>query len=251
MAFDHRPLYLECAMKYGLWDGDTPPSQFIGPINITKLETTPITQEDDELVSNIAGSVGEPLDSVPKPTESGTLSMEFNSMPTKLLNLVIGADDSALSQAAATITDESVDTALNIWVPLDNQYLSATGFSLKTAADAAVDAAKYVVDYDDGTVMAIHADAVGDGMKASYTTEDVSGETYEGGKAKSAYLMLRGKAYNKRTGKWGRLLVVKASVSNKAAQDWAKGGWMTGALNGKILTPPGYNAPLIFHIRNS
>ena len=59
------------------------------------------------------------------------------------------------------------------------KYLSATGFRSKTSADAAVDAAKYVVDYDDGQIMAIHADAVGTGMKASYTTEDVSGETYE------------------------------------------------------------------------
>lgn len=226
MAFDHRPLYIECAMKFGLWNGDTPPSQFLGPINITKLETTPITQEDDDLVSNIAGEIGEVKDSVSKPTDPGTLSMEFNSMPKKLLDLVIGADDSALEQTADDIADEPIDTALNIWVPLANQYLSATGFSLKTSADAAVDAAKYVVDYDDGQIMAIHADAVGTGMKASYTTEDVSGETYEGGKAKNAYLMLRGRAYNKRTGKWGRLLVVKASVSNKAAQDWAKGaGW--------------------------
>ena len=50
--FDHRPLYIECAM--GPLNGDTP-SQFLGPINITKPETTPITQEDDDLVSNIAG----------------------------------------------------------------------------------------------------------------------------------------------------------------------------------------------------
>lgn len=251
MAFDHRPLYIECAMKFGLWTGDTPPSQFLGPINITKLETTPITQEDDDLVSNIAGSVGEVLDSVPKPTDAGTLSMEFNSMPKDLLSLVIGADNSALAQNGASVTDESVNTALNIWVPLANKYLSATGFSLKTSADAAVDAAKYVVDTVDGMIMAIHADAVGTGMKFSYTTETVAGETYEGGKAKSAYLMLRGKAYDKRSAKWGRLLVVKASVSNSAAQDWAKGGWMSGALNGKLLTPTGYNAPLTFQVRNS
>lgn len=251
MAFDHRPLYIECAMKFGLWNGDTPPSQFLGPINITKLETTPITQEDDDLTSNIAGSVGEVLDSVPKPTDAGTLSMEFNSMPKDLLSLVIGADNSALAQNGASVTDEPVNTALNIWVPLANKYLSATGFSLKTSADAAVNAEKYVVDTVDGMIMAIHADAVGTGMKFSYTTETVAGETYEGGKAKSAYLMLRGKAYDKRSAQWGRLLVVKASVSNSAAQDWAKGGWMAGTLGGKLLTPTGYNAPLTFQVRNS
>lgn len=251
MAFDHRPLYVQCAMKFGIWSGDTPPSQFHGPINITKLETTPIKQDDDDLVSNQAGSVGEVLDSVPKPTEAGTLSMEFNSMPKELLNLVIGADDSGLAQTGAGITDEVINTALNIWVPLANKYISSTGISLKTGADAAVGAAKYVVDTVDGMIMAIHADAVGTDMKLSYTTETVVGETYEGGKAKSAYLMLRGKAYNKRTDQWGRLVVVKASVSNSAAQDWVKGGWMAGTLGGKLLTPAGYNAPLTFEVRNS
>ena len=81
MAFDHRPLYIECAMKFGLWNGDTPPSQFLGPINITKLETTPITQEDDDLVSNIASEIGEVKNSVSEADGSGHAQHEFNSMP--------------------------------------------------------------------------------------------------------------------------------------------------------------------------
>lgn len=251
MADHHRPLYIQYKPYYGLWTGDTPPTQFYGPINITKLETTPITQEDDDNISNIAGSIGEVLASVPKPTEAGTLSMEFNSMPTDLLNLVIGADESTLSQTTGAVTDELVTTALNVWVPLANQYLSSTGFSLKTNGDVAVTADKYNVDYNDGLIMAIHADAVGTDMKSSYTKEDVAGETYSGGKAKSGYLMLRGPAYNKWTDKWGRLTIIKATVSNSQAQDWVKGGWMAGTLTGKLLTPTGYNAPLTFQVRNS
>lgn len=251
MADHHRPLYIQYKPYYGLWSGDTPPTQFYGPINITKAETTPITQEDDDNISNIAGSIGEVLASVPKPTEAGALSMEFNSMPKDLLNLVIGADDTTLTQTTGAVTDELVTTALNVWVPLANQYLSSTGFSLKTSGDVAVDAAKYSVDYNDGLIMATHADAVGVGMKASYTKEAVAGETYSGGKAKSAYLMLRGPAYNKWTQQWGRLVIVKASVSNSQAHDWVKGGWMAGTLSGKLLTPIGYTAPYIFQVRNS
>ncbi len=251
MAFDHRPLYIQCKMYFGLWAGDVAPSQFMGPINITKLETTPIKQEDDDLVSNIAGGVGEVLDSVPKPTEAGTLSMEFNSMPTDLLNLVIGADESALAQTGATITNVTVDTALNIWVPLGYEYISSTGFSLATSGDVAVDSSKYVVDYVSGLIMAVHADAVGTGMKPAFTTETAAGEIYDAGKAKSAYLMLRGAAYDKRTDKWGQLQVHKASVSNSAAQDWVKGRWMSGTLGGKLLTPIGYNSPYCFVARTS
>lgn len=249
---DHRPLYLECALKYGLWSGDTPPSAFYGPINITKLETTPIKQDDDELPSNMAGTVGETLDSVPKPTESGTLSMEFNSMPGKLLALVVGATAvGTLTQASGAVTDEAVTTVLDVWVPLANQYISSTGFSLKTSGDVAVSSTKYEVDLIDGMIRALHVDAVGVDMKASYTKEATTGETYEAGKAASAYLMLRGRAYEKRSHTWGRLLVAKASVSNKAAYDWVKGGWAKGTLEGKILTPSNYNSPIIFQKRNT
>ena len=251
MAFDPRPVYLECAMKVGIWaDTSTPPTQFIGPINITKLETTPIKQDDDDLISNIAGSVGETLATVKKPSEVGKLSMEFNSMPTDLLDLLIGATDSALSVSSSAVTDEVVTLALNVWVPLANQYISETGFSLKTAADASVTADKYVVDYIDGMIMAVNASAVGS-MKANYTKEAVEGERYAAGKAVSSYLMLRGKARNKWTNQWGRLVVYQASVSNSAATDWAKGGWMTGTLDGKIITPTGYDAPMLFDYRNS
>lgn len=252
MAFDHRPIYLLCDLKYGLWNGDTAPSQFYGPINITKLETTPIKQEDDDLLSNMASTIGQTLDSVQKPSDPGTLDMEFNSMPAALLSLVIGATSvGTLTQSSGAITDEAVTTALDIWVPLANKYISSTGFLLKTSGDVAVSSTKYEVDYTDGMIRALHADAVGTGMKASYTKEATTGETYEAGKAASAYLMLRGKAYEKRSQTWGRLLVVKASVSNSAATDWVKGGWSVGTLTGKILTPTGYNAPIVFEKRNT
>lgn len=247
MAFDHRPIYMQLAMNAGVWAGDVPPAQLIGPINIQKLETTPATQEDDDLVSNIVGSVGEVLDTTKKVKDPAKFSMTFNSMPKLLLDLVLGADDSALSQTGATITDEAVTTALNVWTRLGHCYLSASGFSLKTAADAAVDAAKYVVDAQIGMIMAVHADAVGS-MKATYTTATVSGETYEGGKAKFSYLMLEGKAYDQRSQQWGRLTIAKISVSNNQAQDWAKGGWMSGQLDGKMITPIGYNAPYKFEL---
>lgn len=248
MAFDHRPIYIQCALNYGLWTGDTPPSQFYGPINITKLETTPIKQESDDLVSNIAGTVGQTLDAVQKSTEAGAMSMEFNSMPKELLELVLGADMSAFSQTGGSIT-ATVTTALNVYVPIGSQYLSSVGFALKTAGNVAVDAAKYVVDYDDGMIMAVHADAVGVGMQITATTLTAAGEDYAGGKAKSAFIQLRGRAYNKRTEKWGRLVVVKANLSNSQAYDWVKGGWAQGTLTGKILTPPGYTAPLNFQLR--
>lgn len=250
MAFDHRPFYVQCALNYGLWSGDTPPTQYQGPINITKLETSPIKQENDRLISNIYGSFGEAMASVPKPTESASLSMEFSSMPKELLALVIGADQTALTQSAGTVTDEAITTVLNVWVPLANQFLDpATPLVLETdgTPDVVIDSSKYSVDYTCGLIMATHADAVGVGLLATYVKLALTAsETYKAGKAKSAYLKLMGTAYEGVSGKKGLLIIHKASVSNSAAYDWVKGGYAVGALSGDMLTPTGETSPYEF-----
>jgi len=248
MAFDHRPFWVQCAMNYGLWSGDTAPTQYQGPINITKLETTPIKQENDRLISNIYGSFGEALASVPKPSAPATLNMEFSSMPKELLAVVIGADQTALTQSAGTVTDEVITTILNVWVPLANQFLDpATPLILETAPSTVIDAAKYTVDYTAGLIMATHADAVGVGKLATYVKMALTAsETYKAGKAKSAYLKLMGTAYEGVSGKKGLLIVHKASVSNSAAYDWVKGGYAVGALSGDLLTPAGETSPYEF-----
>ena len=247
MAFDHRPFYVQCAMNYGLWSGDTAPTSYQGPINITKLETTPIKQENDRLISNIYGSYGEALASVPKPTESAAISMEFSSMPKELLALVLGADQTTLTQTADTVTDEAVTTILNVWVPLANQFLdSATALVLETSPSTVIDASKYSVDYTCGLIMATHADAVGSKLATYKKLALTASETYAAGKAKSAYLKLIGTAYEGVSGKKGILTILKASVSNSAAYDWVKGGYAVGGLTGDMLTPTGETSPYTF-----
>lgn len=249
MAFDHRPLYIQCRLGVGFWNGTVPPSTIYGPINFTKAETTPIKQESDDITANFPPFVGEILDSVNKSTEAGTLSLEFNSMPRRLLELVIGADSAVLSQTSSVITDEVVDIGLNMWAMLGHRYISTSAITLKTSAGATVPADKYTIDPTDGLIMALDPAAAGTGMKVSYTTEAVTGEIYEGGKSKSAYVMLRGAAYDKRSEQWGRLTIAKANLSNSSAFDWVKGSWASGALTGKMITPSGYTAPMTFEIR--
>lgn len=251
MAFDTRPMYIQAALNYGLWSGDVAPTQYQGPINITKLELTAIQQENDRLISNIDGSFGEALASVPKPTDPGTVSMEFNSMPKDLLALVIGADQTALTQTNDTVTDEAITTVLNIWVPLANKFLdSATPLVLETdgAPDVVIPATNYTVDYISGMIMATNVAAVGTGLLATYKKLALTAsETYAAGKAKSAYLKLIGPATEKISGKRGLLIVHKMSVSNSAAYDWVKGGYATGTLAGDLLTPSTETSPYTFH----
>jgi hypothetical protein len=250
MAYDHRPMYIQCRLNYGLYTGDVAPTSFLGPVNITKLELNSIKQEQERLISNMEGSWGEALASVAKPTDPGTMVMEFNSMPTELLSLVIGADVTALTQTADTITDEVVTTILDTWVPLANKFLdSATPLVLETdgTPDVAIATSKYEVDYNAGLIRAIHADAVGVGKLVTYKKLLITaGETYAAGKAKSAYIMLYGTAIEKVTGNAGLLTIYKASVSPSSAYDWVKGGFAAGALTGDLITPTGFGSPYLF-----
>jgi hypothetical protein len=250
MAYDHRPMYVQCRLNHGLYVGDVAPTTFLGPVNITKLELNSITQEQERLISNMEGSWGEALASVSKPTDPGTMVMEFNSMPTELLSLVIGADVTALTQTADTITDEVITTVLHTWVPLASKFLdSSVPLVLETdgTPDIAIATTKYEVDYNAGLIRALHADAVGVAKLATYKKLLITaGESYAAGKAKSAYIMLYGTAIEKVTGNAGLLTVYKASVSPSSAYDWVKGGFATGSLTGDLITPPGYSSPYLF-----
>lgn len=246
MALAHNQMYLQCEMYCALRPTDDVPTQLHGPVNFTKIETTPIEQEADDLISNMAGSVGEVLASVQKPTKPGQVSMECNTMPGPLLPLIMSADVAAYSQTSSAVTDLVVSTAMGIWTKFPAEYLSATGLSLKDASNAVVDPSKYKINRVVGAIMPLHADAVGVSMKLSGTKSAVTGDTYYAGKAISSYLYLTGKAYDKYANTWGVLTIERASVSNKQANDWVAGGWMKGALTGPLLTPLGANGPIKF-----
>ncbi len=248
MAYDHRPMYVQCRLNYGLYTGDVAPTTYLGPVNITKLELNSIKQEQERLISNMEGSWGEALASVAKPTDPGTMVMEFNSMPQELLSLVIGADVSALTQTNDAVPDEVITTVLDTWVPLANRFLDpATPLVLETAPSTVIATTKYEVDYNAGLIRALHTDAVGEGKLATYKKLAITaGESYAAGKAKSAYIKLYGTAIEKITGNAGLLTIYKASVSPSSAYDWVKGGFATGSLTGDLITPTGFGSPYLF-----
>jgi hypothetical protein len=250
MAFNHRPIYLQCAMNYGIWsDVNTPPTTFQGPINITKLELTSITQEYDDLISNMDGSFGEALASVATPTDPAAISMEFNSMPKELLALVLGADQSALTQAATPVVDEAITTVLNVWVPLTKQFLNSSVPLVMTDTASppnTISTSHYSVDYVTGMVMATNVAAVGN-MEVDYTPRALAAsETYKAGKAKSSYLKMVGHATEKVSGHRGILIVHQALVSNSSAYDWVAGSYASGTLEGKLITPGTEDSPYEF-----
>ena len=148
------PVYLQAAMKAGFWNGDVAPTSYFDPLNFKTLELTAIKQENDRLLSNMEGSVGEALASVPKPTDPGTFKAEIDTLTETVAAVLLGADVAALNQSSGDITDEVITTLLDLWVPVANQHLSSTGITLKTSGDVVVASTKYGVDTINGLVKA-------------------------------------------------------------------------------------------------
>ncbi len=237
-----RATYLNCAFKPGYWSGDVAPTSFYDPVNFTKLEVTSQTQESDDLVSNIEGSIGENLASVQRPTESAKLSAELNYMSPQMFALLIGADLSEVAQTTGDITDEAVTLAVGLWVPLANKYLSSTGMTLKTAADATVDPTHYAVDTINGLIKALDSTGA-TGTKFSYSKAARTVEMHKAGKAKSAYVMLVGTGTEKVSQKRCRIVVHKASLAGSGVFDPVTGKYVSGTLEGKLITPSTETSP--------
>lgn len=241
-----RALYLRCEFKYGVWAGDTAPTQFYDPVNFTKLEIQSQVQEFEQLVSNMESSYGETLASVAKPTSAASLAAEADFMPPHLFGLLLGADITDLAQTTAAVADEAITPAVGLWVPLANKYIAAhdTGTEIvaKTSGDVVVDSSHYSIDRVNGLFKAL--DSTGATVtKLSYHTTTRTGEIYKGGKAKSAYLKLVGSGTEKVTGKRCNILVHKASLAASGAFDPVVGGYVKGAFAGDLLTPTGETSP--------
>ena len=242
--FTPRAVYLRCSLRVGLWNGDTPPSQFSDPINFTKVEITTPVQEQEKLISNMIESYGEALDSQNKPTDPASVAVEFSTLTARMIELATGADVAEQIQATGGVLDEIIDTDLDIWMPSANRYWDeSVAPVLKTAADAVVDPSKYEYDATVGYIKAIHADAVGTGMKLSYTKAARTWEEYSAGKAKSAYVQLIGQALDQVTNQTGILEIHKASLAADGNFDPVAGGYLSGTLNGDLITPTGYASP--------
>jgi hypothetical protein len=248
-----KSVYLNCELKVGIRaNQNTAPTAFSDPQNFTIGELTAPKQEFEQNLSNMTSTLGAALASVSKPTEPAKLKLEFTTLTPEILAICLGADVSEVVQASLAVTTDTVTTVLGMWVPLANQYLTAHGTGteivVKTSADVTVASTKYEVDLVNGMIKATHADAVGVGMKISYTKSARTWERYLAGLAKSTYLQLSGTATEKVSNQTGRLDIWCASLAPSGTVDPIKGGYFTGALEGDLIMPTGKTSPWQFEL---
>ena len=251
LAVAPKAVYLRVEAKAGIrTDQNTAPASFSDPQNFTVCEITSPTQEFEKLISNMTSTYGAALASVAKTTDSAKIKLEFDTMTPAFLALVLGADVSEVTQASGAVAIDTVTTVLDQWVLLDNKYLTAhdtgTPIALVTSADVAVASTKYELDLVNGMIKTIHADAVGVGMKLSYTKSARTWEQYLAGQAKSAYVQLVCTATDKVTGRAGRLDIWCASLAPSGSVDLMAGGYFKGSLEGDLIMPTGKTSPWVW-----
>lgn len=260
IAVASRAIYLNCAFKFGFWSGDTAPTLYYDPVNFTKLEITSQSQESDDLLSNMEGSIGEALASVQRPTEPASLEAEANYMAPAMFGLLLGADITALNQSASdpgTPVQETGLTLVNgLWTPLANRYIAphsaadpVTPILAETVTPTEVTSAHYEMDLINGLIKATSATGATI-TRLSYFLAARTGEIYAGGKAKSEFVRLVGTGTEQTTQRRVRLVIEKANLSGSGAFDPVTGTYTNGVFAGSLLTPSGSNSPWTYVYTN-
>ncbi|WP_295440953.1 hypothetical protein [uncultured Thiodictyon sp.] len=235
--------FLEFEGRVGVWSGETPPATYSDFINLEKLEVTAPAQDTIKLISRMHSSKGAALDSQQVPTDKvAKVAIEATTFTPGMIAMMTGGAVTEVVQTGAAVAAEVVTTVLNEWVPLANYGIApdaqGTATSLTTSADVAVDDAKFVIDLELGMIKAIHADAVGVGMKLAYYTRTQTVEQYTGGLALSTYCHITGQCYERATGKLGTLDIWRACLSSAGTFSPIGKEYLKGALDGDLIIPP-------------
>lgn len=239
-----KPIFYDFQGRIGEWVNDeTPPASYSADLELETMEITVPAQSTVKLIGRTISTLGQAIDSQNRATDSvASVVIRANTFHPALVALAVGGSVAEASQSIAAITDEVVTTVLDVWVPLANAGIAAAGtgteIALKTSGDVAVSSTKYEIDLELGMIRALHADAVGTGMKLSYHKAARTWEQYEGGAASSRYVHITGRARNAISGQIGTLDIWRANLAPDGAFVIPSGEkHFQGGFKGDLITP--------------
>ena len=253
MAIDttsNRFFYLRAALKFGFWSGNTAPTSFYGPANFTKMEITAPKQKMTRLLSNMDGTFGNLLDAQPSVSDPATLTCEFDSMTSDLLNLLIGAQSSSITQTTSAVASETIaPTEVGVWYQLANRFIAPNGtgttIEFKDSTPATVANTHFEIDLVNGMYRAIDTDGL-DAVKIAYHKATAGVERYDAGLTVNRSVMLIGSATELSSSKRCSLAIHKANLLPNGKIDIVGNNYLKGALDGDLLLPHGYDSPWRF-----
>jgi len=219
-------------------------TEFAGPINVSRLELTPPQPESVNRTSFERDTYGQVLDSVNLPGEAPRIAMDFDSLPSSLLADALAGTVQDFANTVQTVTGEEKTLINGLWLKLPHGHIDTSTLVVTTSAGSTelVRGTDYQVESATGLIRALNeTGAVA--VTVDYDTLENSGNRVLGATeiSKKRQIIMDGK--NLVTGKTAAVTVWSAAFSATQALDLMSREFITGTLEGTMVTPEGKTSP--------
>lgn len=235
--------YLEKLNAQGVGGG------LIGPINTTKLEIKP-TSEDKTRKSTKKADFGQTADSVTIPGAT-EISIALDEQPTEVVEIALNGTSEAINVGAGSITAEAVVLVKNRWTEFSLSNVVSDGLVITDTdnADAPLVVGDDIeINYQMGMVKPIAGGAVEDGgnIKITATSNAITGTRVKAGAALGTKYRVLLDGQNLANGKNVKLTVGKCTLSASNGTDFMAGDFVSTELSGQIELSAQGVAPYFF-----
>lgn len=219
-------------------------TEFAGPINVTRLELTPPQPEEIVRTSFERDTYGQALDSVNLPGEAPRIAMDFDSLPSELLADALAGTVEGFSATVQTVTAEALTLSNGMWVKLPHSHIDVSSLVVTDTAGSTelVQGEDYQVEAVTGLIRAMNDDAAV-AVTVDYDTTEAKGNRVLGATEISKRRQIIMDGVNLVTGKPAAVTVFAATFSATQAMDLMSREFVSGTLEGTMITPEGKTSP--------
>lgn len=223
--------------------GDNP-TEFAGPINVTRLELTPPQPEEIVRTSFERDTFGQALDSVNLPGEAPRIAMDFDSLPSELLADALAGTVEGFNFATKTVTGESVTLSNGMWMKLPDAHIDVATVEVTDSVGPTVlvKDEDYQIEAVTGLIRAMN-DAAAVAVTVDYDTLAAKGNRVLGATEISKKRQVIMDGVNLVTGNPAAVTVFAATFSATQAMDLMSREFVSGTLEGTMITPEGKTSP--------
>ena len=219
-------------------------TEYAGPINVPRLELTPPQPEEITRISSERDTFGQALDSVNLPGAAPRIAMDFDSLPSDLLADALAGTVEGFDAVVQTTTGEAFTLINGMWLKFPHSYIDVATIVVTETVGAAVlvRGEDYQVESATGLIRAMN-DAAAVAVTIDYDTLAAKGNRVLGATEISKKRQIIMDGVNLVTGKPVTLTVFAATFSATQAMDLMSREFVTGTLEGTMITPEGKTSP--------
>jgi len=219
-------------------------TEYAGPINVTRLELTPPQPEEIVRTSFERDTFGQALDSVNLPGDAPRIAMDFDSLPSDLLADALAGTVESFDALVQTATGEALTLSNGMWLKLPHSYIdvSAIVVTETVGSTVLVRGEDYQVESATGLIRALN-DTAAVAVTIDYDTLAAKGNRVLGATEISKKRQVLMDGVNLVTGRPATVIVFAATFSATQAMDLMSREFVSGTLEGTMITPEGKTSP--------